>query len=274
MSKLVVFSSSNRRVGETTDNFHVDFAPALPVENRRLVFRQLQIPNMVFNVTSADILDVGATPVPLTPGIYSMTTLASMTQSVINTALGAGTVTITCNQPQSTLTFVFGSATTLLFKTGPSSGGKNRAYLLMGFTDASGLQPRDSSNATTITSPQVCRFDFPLALYIDILIDEAPILPVQIGGGAVNVWVSALKGLQQQQQQRRATMIIPLIAAFGSVLTYSQNQIQLVIEPRVDSIRSVHFVVHDEDGSAVSLQNFNWWASFDLVDKDTSIQQV
>jgi hypothetical protein len=268
MGELQIFSSLNRRVGETVSDFHVDFSPTRDIKGKKLVFRMLQIANTCYNVTSPFVLDVSGTAVALTPGLYNLTTICPMIATNINNVMGAGTcLSVTPNSTTATVTFTFSVPQTLQFKTGASSSAANSLWKMLGFTSDDGLQPRDTVSGTSLTSYHACDFSFPSTLFVNIDTDEDRMRPVMIGGNVVNQWLGATYGLTQQTLTRKATIPVPLIGAVGAMSILTQNQISLEIKPSYEFLKTVHLRVTDETGATVDLQNNNWWVMFDIVDQ-------
>ena len=256
------FTSTQRSTGETSADFHNIFNPPLNVIGKKLVFRMLQISNSVYNVGTGTIIDVVngggvSTPVTLTPGLYSLTSGASMLQDAINTALGAtlsppdNTVTVDSNTAK--ITFTFTAPMTLKFLTGVSKSSLNLAWKLLGFTAADGLTAVDSSTGASITSVYACAFGMPMSLYLNVALDDNPTRPIEIGAGNLN---------------RRCSMIVPLVVGRGTMTKLTQGEMSLVIFPQQDFVKSAHLTVTDETGRTLDLNNADWWILFDIVDKE------
>lgn len=251
-TRIVIDSKSRASYSSSSSNCIFQLSNAISLAGRKYV-RLLNFTcySTVYNITSAnnniDFEENATVKLATVPaGFYTASTLATAVKTALDTASGGfATFTVTYSSTTGKFTIASTQSFELLFATGANSAAS--LFDVLGWTDASGINPVDTAPATSATAPFIADLSAPSQFYITI---------------------NEFDTHHHTTEQTYFTFVVPNTSALGSVSTfnYNANYDQTInISNNLSYLRTFSVRIHDVRGRVLDLNNSEWSMMLELV---------
>lgn len=251
-TRIVIDSRSRSAASNSSSDCLFQLSNPISLAGRRCV-RLLSFVcySTVYNVTARNNVipfEENATVKQATvpAGFYTASSLATAVKTALDTASGGfATFTVTYSSTTGKVTIASTQSFELLFASGANSA--TSMFDVLGFTDASGVNPVDTAPGTSVTAPYIADLSAPSQFYLTL---------------------SEFDTHHHTTEQTYFTFVVPNTSALGSVSTfhYNANYDQTIAVPQnLTHLRTFSVRVHDVRGRVLDLNNSEWTMVVELL---------
>jgi hypothetical protein len=239
--------------GVDTAHFVVKTPTPISIANKSLKFMSAVVPNTMYNInTYNSILDINdngvVRAIQLEEGYYiTIHDLATELQTKINAASGNVWTVVGDDQTQY-LTFGSTANFILLFSTGANIGVRHTLWRMLGFTNASGTLPRDTTNGTSAVS------NFPVNLFYT----ENAFITFKFGSNMLQ------PTLPIGRYSESHTMVLPYLTNPRSTGIVTRLGFPYKFTPGLSSFDTIEVCIKDDRGTVLDHKNMDWHFYFKI----------
>lgn len=254
MSKYIAISSSKRNIlcgdydalANTSGDYAIQWSNSYQLNKRKVKIKSIKITNSSFTINAnnrnLDFFENAiAKTAQLTIGFYNAIDLATNIQTAINIASGGFNVYVVGYDANTGLmTFTAGNNFSLQFLTGANVGTYNNLWKLLGFTNALGSAPIDTTLGLTTSSVKI----------VSIYTNDFFKLSI-----AFNTNDNVQNCSEMIGDTTKVTAILPFIAPAISTTIMKEEDIGITFTSNVDDLKIVYIKIMDDFNRVIDFNN-------------------